>query len=91
MVRFLLFLLLLLLLGRALYRLLYGVIEGASGVRSSGGPERGVPMARDPVCGTFVVRSRALTLGDGIHMQYFCSEECRRRYRLSAPKTQARS
>jgi YHS domain-containing protein len=36
-----------------------------------------VPLVRDPVCGTFVVRAKALTVGSGDQTQYFCSEKCR--------------
>ena len=35
-------------------------------------------MVRDPVCGTFVVQSRALTADSGGETAWFCSEECRR-------------
>jgi YHS domain-containing protein len=38
-------------------------------------------MARDPVCGTFVVRERALWLGDGKARVFFCSDACRDAYR----------
>jgi YHS domain-containing protein len=39
-----------------------------------------VPLARDPVCGTFVVPSRALSGGTGDDIRFFCSEKCRRTY-----------
>jgi YHS domain-containing protein len=38
-------------------------------------------MERDPVCGTFIVRDRALTLSDGSRQVYFCSPGCRDAYR----------
>jgi len=44
-------------------------------------PERGVQMARDPVCGTFVVPDHALSIADGSERVYFCSPACRDRYR----------
>jgi YHS domain-containing protein len=67
-----------LLLARAVRQFLSGVVDGANGpARRSGPPARGVQMVRDPVCGTFVVPSRAVALGD----VYFCSERCRDRYR----------
>jgi len=80
--RFLLFALLVLMLARAFWRLLTGVVEGASGrpPERRGPPAKGVPMVRDPVCGTFVVPSRALTLTDGGQIHHFCSEECRRAF-----------
>ena len=34
-------------------------------------------LMRDPVCGTFVDRTRALSVKGREGMQYFCSEECR--------------
>ena len=38
-------------------------------------------MARDPVCGTFVLPDRAVTLVDGRARLFFCSEACRDKYR----------
>ena len=43
-----------------------------------------VPLARDPVCGTFVVPAKALTGGTGADIRYFCSEKCRRAYEMRA-------
>jgi YHS domain-containing protein len=81
--RLALFVILAFLIGRALWRLLDGIIEGATGSRGRGGqvPQRGVAMVRDPVCGTFVVRDRALTLTDGRTELFFCSDACRDKYR----------
>jgi hypothetical protein len=59
LIRLLLLFLLFMLVVRAGWRLLVGIVEGASRSRS-GIPQRGTPMVRDPVCGTFVVQSRAL-------------------------------
>jgi YHS domain-containing protein len=39
-----------------------------------------VQMVRDPVCGTFLVPSRALTFTDRGVVRYFCSEACRQAY-----------
>jgi YHS domain-containing protein len=79
---------------RALWRLLSGVMRGmknrpppaasrfsTSSTFSQGAPEHGVQMARDPVCGTFVVPERAVSLTDGTSRVYFCSASCRDRYR----------
>jgi len=80
--RLALFLILAVLVARAFWRLLDGIIEGASGGRRGGGvPDRGVQMVRDPVCGTFVVADRAVTLVDGRTRVHFCSDACRDRYR----------
>jgi uncharacterized protein len=86
LVRVALFVILAFFIGRAVWRLLDGIIEGATGSRSRGGPvpQRGVQMVRDPVCGTFVVRDRALTLTDGRTELFFCSDVCRDRYRRTA-------
>jgi uncharacterized protein len=80
--RFLLVALLLLLVARAFWRLVAGVIDGvtADPRRQSGPPDRGVQMVRDPVCGTFLVPSRALTFTDRGVVRYFCSEACRQAY-----------
>ena len=42
---------------------------------------RGVQMVRDPVCGTYVVPDRALALTDGSGPVFFCSADCRDKYR----------
>jgi YHS domain-containing protein len=81
MTRFLLVLLLVFFVGRAAWRLIEGIVEGASGVERRGPPARGVAMVRDPVCGTYVVPTRALKLGDGSAAHYFCSERCLTEYR----------
>ena len=86
LMRVALFAILAFLIGRALWRLLDGIIEGATGQRGRAGqvPQRGVQMVRDPVCGTFVVRDRALTLTDGRTELFFCSDVCRDKYRRTA-------
>ena len=67
---------------RAVWRLLGGVIVGMKGkAPSPQAPERGIQMARDPVCGTFVVPDRAVSLVDGRQHLYFCSTTCRDQYR----------
>ena len=82
MTRLALYLILAILIARAFWRLLDGIIEGASGGRpGSRVPDRGVQMVRDPVCGTFVVADRALTLVEGRTRVHFCSDACRDKYR----------
>lgn len=81
---------------RVIWRFLSGIIDGLSGDtsprsrrgRTSAGPggsgapgAASVPLVRDPVCGTYVVRTKALTSGSGDRMQYFCSEKCRDEFR----------
>jgi YHS domain-containing protein len=65
---------------RAIARLARGIAEGMRVPREDHPPA--VPLARDPVCGTFVVPARALSGGVGSDMRYFCSEECRRTYEM---------
>ena len=63
---------------RGILRLVRGIGEGLHAPRDAQPPA--VPLVRDPVCGTFVVPSRALTAGSGADLRFFCSEECRRAY-----------
>jgi len=82
MARFVLLLVLIIIISRMFWRLVDSFIEGVSGKpRGPRVPEHGVPMARDPVCGTFVVPERAVSLVNGRTRLYFCSEACRDKYR----------
>jgi hypothetical protein len=81
-VGWLLRILLVILIVRAVWRLLRGVVQGLDG-RGSATLEKGIALARDPVCGTYVVRSRALTVGSGDEALFFCSEKCRSQYQRS--------
>ncbi len=87
MVRFILLSILLTILLRAIVRLWGGIIRGmqegaGSGAPSARVPQQGVQMERDPVCGTFVVPERAVALpATGGRRLYFCSSECREKYR----------
>jgi len=67
---------------RLVLRFLRGLFQGlapdaASGSRS---PRAAEQLVRDPVCGTYVPRARALTAGSGSAIRYFCSEQCREAY-----------
>jgi YHS domain-containing protein len=85
LLRLALFIILAFFIGRALWRLLDGIVEGAShGSRGSQVQQRGMQMARDPVCGTFVVADRALSLTDGSTTVYFCSDTCRDKYKRTS-------
>jgi YHS domain-containing protein len=60
------------------------LMQRYAGRRADGGgsaPARGIQMVRDPVCGTFVVPDRAVALADGSRQVYFCSANCRDKYR----------
>ena len=81
--RLLLFVILFIVIARVFWRFVDNVIEAAGGQPRSSPPrvpDAGVQMARDPVCGMFVVPDRALTLVDGRTKQYFCSQACRDKY-----------
>jgi len=73
---------------RAIWKLLQGIKAGMS-VRTvdqarrqpDAPPAQGVQMAKDPVCGTYVVPERALSVNVGRQTIYFCSAECRDKYR----------
>jgi YHS domain-containing protein len=54
-------------------------------------PQQSVHMARDPVCGTFVVPERAVFISDGRQRVYFCSTVCRDKYRPSTGSGRART
>jgi YHS domain-containing protein len=75
---FLLFLLVLFFL-RFVWRLMGGVIQGATTTSSArdAGQQPAVRMVRDPVCGTYVVPGKALELARGRETIYFCSDKCR--------------
>ena len=64
------------LLVRLVWKFVGGVVEGAARRRQMP-PAKGVPLVRDPVCGTYVDQARALTLRRKGEMHYFCSESCR--------------
>ena len=94
MIRFILLSILLTFLFRAVSRLWAGIVRGMQdqdgfagpGRRGPRGPshvpQRGVQMVRDPICGTFVVPERAVALStSGSDRLYFCSTECRDKYR----------
>ena len=71
--------LIVLLIVRAIWRFLSGVVHGAAGQQRIPS-QQGVPLVRDPVCGTFIDQSRALTARRGGTLHYFCSERCRGEY-----------
>jgi hypothetical protein len=81
MLRLILLFLLFVFVVRALWRLLGGIVDGIAAQPRGGPPGRGVEMARDPVCGTYVVPDRAVTLTVGTNLLHFCSPACRDKYR----------
>lgn len=65
---------------RAVMRLVRGIAEGMSVPRVE--QPVAVPLVRDPICGTYVVAAQALTYGTGSGLRFFCSEKCRRAYEM---------
>jgi uncharacterized protein len=81
MSRLILFLILSVFVARAFWRAVDGVIEGITGKpRNAQTPQSSASMVRDPVCGTFVLPERAVTIAGGRTRVYFCSESCRDKY-----------
>ena len=79
--RFLVWALLLLVVWRALRSLISGIVQGASSPPPAAGPpEKGELMVRDPVCGTFVLPSRSVSMRDRRGTHHFCSDRCRQAY-----------
>jgi uncharacterized protein len=74
--------LLLLIVIRLVWRFIASVMDGMSPApqQQKAGKKKSVPLVKDPVCGTYIVRDRALTLDAGTQTQYFCSERCRDEY-----------
>jgi hypothetical protein len=82
MFRAVLELVLIVMIARTFWRIVDGIIEGLSGPREKPPvPDRGVAMVRDPVCGTFVLPDRAVSLTNGRQRVFFCSTACRDAYR----------
>ena len=82
MFRVTLLLILFIFIARAFWRVVDGIIEGITGTpRTPARPARGVAMVRDPVCGTFVLPDRALSVTVGRRQLFFCSPACRDTYR----------
>jgi YHS domain-containing protein len=81
MLRLLLAIVLLSMVLRAVSRLVRGITDGMQAPRSAP-PPPAVALARDPVCGTYVVPAKALTAGQGAELRFFCSEKCRRAYQV---------
>jgi YHS domain-containing protein len=81
--RFFLIAVFVLLVIRAFGRLFGGVAQGSRGSRAGAPRGQGpspVKMTQDPVCGTFVVPGKALSLTAGGATHWFCSERCRAEY-----------
>ena len=75
--------LILLLVLRFVLRFVFGsgtVVTRGPG-RPASVPERlGGELVRDPQCGTYVPKARAIAVGSGPETKYFCSTTCRDKY-----------
>lgn len=84
MARFLLLLVLFTVFARIFWRFLEAVVRGASGpapqVGSHGGTPASVKMQQCPVCGTYVVPGKAISIVSGGSPIYFDTEKCRAEY-----------
>ena len=91
MARFLLLMVLFMVIARMFWRFVDAVLRGASGAAGQGGRRSGpfdsargkpaaVKMQQCPVCGTYVVPGKAISLVSGGHQIYFDSDKCRAEY-----------
>lgn len=86
MLRFALLAILIPLIARIFWRTVDNFIAGVAGqprhpASRPQAPQQGVQMVRDPVCGTFILPERAVTILDGRTRIFFCSNACRDKYR----------
>ena len=80
MIKILLLVILVLLVARAFWRVVDGILDAAAGGEKRVPP---VKLVRDPVCGIYVAPNSGLSLTTGRTTHYFCSEECRSKYRAA--------
>jgi len=82
--RFLLLMVLFVVIARTFWRFVDAVMRGASGPAPQGGrragPAAAVKMQQCPVCGTYVVPGKAISIVSGGSPIYFDSEKCRAEY-----------
>lgn len=73
-------------IARTFWRFVDAVVRGAvgptsqGGSRRSSGPPAAVKMQQCPVCGTYVVPGKAISMSSGGQQVYFDSEKCRAQY-----------
>ena len=85
MARFILLFVLFLVIARTFWRFVDGVRAGRCRVRrhraaDGRAPPAPVKMSQCPVCGTYVVPGKAISLASGGSTIYFDSEKCRAEY-----------
>jgi len=82
MARFLLLLALFVVIARMFWRFVDAIVRGATGPAAQGGARRSGPvpavkMSQCPICGTYVVPGKAISLVQGGSPVYFDTEKCR--------------
>jgi hypothetical protein len=80
--RFILLFVLAIVIARTFWRFVDAILRGAvgpapQGGRRAGGPPASVKMSQCPVCGTYVVPGKAISLVSGGAPVYFDTEKCR--------------
>jgi hypothetical protein len=83
--RFILLALLFLVIARTFWRFIEAIVRAASGPAAQGNPRGGGPpaavkMSQCPVCGTYVVPGKAISIVSGGSPVYFDTEKCRAEY-----------
>ena len=82
MIRLLVIVIFILVVARAFWRVVDGILDGARGPDARR-RTTAVKLVRDPVCGTYVAPGSALSISASGTTHYFCSEECRAKYRAA--------
>ncbi len=84
MARLILLAVLFLVIARTFWRFFDGIVRGVTGTGPQGGPRPAPPaavkMSQCPVCGTYVVPGKAVSIASGGSTLYFDSEKCRAEY-----------
>ena len=85
MARLILFLVLAMVIARTFWRFVDAILRGAvnpapQGGRRANGPPASVKMSQCPVCGTYVVPGKAISIVSSGSPVYFDSEKCRAEY-----------
>lgn len=84
MARFFLLIVLFVVIARVFWRFVEGVVRGLTGPTPPAGRRGGAPapvkMSQCPVCGTYVVPGKAISLVNGGAPVFFDTEKCRAEY-----------
>ena len=80
MVRLILELVLITVIARTFWRVVGAIMDGLRGGPAGRAPDRRGVLVRDPVCGTYVLQDRAVTVMQNGQPIFFCSDACRDHY-----------